>query len=120
MQDIDEYQKRALTTNLGETPDYPFELLSEEVGEVSGKLAKYMRTHKVTKAEAIQHAKEGLTAEAANLHSHLIKELGDVGWAWVVACSELGLFPSSVLRENLEKLKDRQLRGVIDGQGDLR
>jgi NTP pyrophosphatase (non-canonical NTP hydrolase) len=38
---------------------------------------------------------------------HMKRELGDVLWYWVNACRALGLKPSEVMGENVEKLRAR-------------
>lgn len=50
----------------------------------------------------------------------LIKEVGDVLWYLAAACNELGISLSDAAVTNLEKLRDRQLRGVQRGSGDNR
>lgn len=50
----------------------------------------------------------------------IAKELGDVLWYVAAICDELGLEMSDVARRNVEKLSDRQERGVIQGEGDER
>ena len=41
------------------------------------------------------------------LRTRLIKELGDVAWYWVNACTALGADPNEVLQINANKLKAR-------------
>lgn len=57
---------------------------------------------------------------------HLKRELGDILWYWVNACSALGLDPQGVLEENVHKLESRYPGGKFDAwfsenrkQGDL-
>ena len=42
---------------------------------------------------------------------HLKRELGDVIWYWVNACTSLGFDPQEVILENMEKLKSRYPEG---------
>jgi len=44
---------------------------------------------------------------------HMKRELGDVLWYWVNACRALGLKPSEVMEENVEKLRARFPSGVF-------
>lgn len=117
---ITEYQKEALVTAEYASHEYPFLLLSEEAGEVLGKLNKYARKNKVSTYIAAIDAKIAREPKQIALRDSLEKELGDVGWAWVVSCHEVGLDPAVVLAKNINKLRDRQTRGVIDGSGDER
>ena len=57
---------------------------------------------------------------------HLKRELGDILWYWVNACSALDLDPQDVLEENVRKLEKRYPGGQFDTwfsenrkQGDL-
>lgn len=50
----------------------------------------------------------------------LQKEAGDILWQFVGVCSVMGWRLENVGVGNLEKLADREQRGVIDGDGDNR
>ena len=87
---------------------YPALALAEEAGEVSGKLAKFIR-------------KNNYSVEAQNqLRSDVFKELGDVVWQLTALAGEFGFSMEDVARENITKLQDRKQRGVIVGEGDNR
>ena len=45
---------------------------------------------------------------------HLKRELGDILWYWVNACSALDLDPQDVLEENVRKLEKRYPGGAFD------
>lgn len=45
---------------------------------------------------------------------HLKRELGDILWYWVNACSALDLDPQDVLEENVRKLESRYPGGKFD------
>ncbi|MBO5018134.1 MAG: hypothetical protein J6J71_03230 [Prevotella sp.] len=49
-----------------------------------------------------------------------IKELGDIQWSIALASKLLGYDLGDVGKINLDKLRDRACRGVIDGNGDNR
>lgn len=115
--EINEYQKEALVTADYASAEYPFLLLSEESGEVIGKINKFARKNKTSAAAAVKFARH---EKDSQLRKDVIKELGDASWAWVVACTELDVDPAEVLQENINKLRDRQARGVICGSGDNR
>lgn len=48
------------------------------------------------------------------------KELGDVCWYVAMACFELDLDLSGVMEKNIEKLRSRKVRGMLQGNGDDR
>ena len=50
----------------------------------------------------------------------MIKELGDVLWYLTACASELGVDLEEVASQNAKKVEDRQVRGVISGEGDNR
>lgn len=57
---------------------------------------------------------------------HMKRELGDIIWYWVNACSALGLDPNEVIDENVRKLESRYPGGHFDAhysenrkEGDL-
>ena len=115
--DINEYQKEALVTAEYASEEYPFLLLTEEAGEVVGKLNKFARKNNTNTAAAVKFARHEKNSQ---LRKDVIKELGDASWSWVVACAELDVDPAEVFQENIIKLRDRQARGVICGSGDNR
>lgn len=45
---------------------------------------------------------------------HMKRELGDIMWYWVNACTALGLDPNEVIAENVEKLKARYPGGEFN------
>ena len=75
--------------------------LSEEAGEVTGKIKKVIR--------------DGTFDEAA-----IQKELGDVIFYWYALHGALGLDPEGTIKMNMKKLTSRKERGVIQGSGDDR
>ena len=115
-----EYQTRAMKFAKYKHTDYPFLALGEEAGEVLGKLAKYVRKNEVTLGRGIEEAKFGFGSKGYELHSDLVKELGDVLWQVSACCAELGTELETVMKVNLAKLGDRGERGVIVGEGDNR
>jgi len=57
---------------------------------------------------------------------HMKRELGDIIWYWMNACTALGLDPNDVINENVKKLESRYPGGSFDAwhsenrkQGDL-
>jgi NTP pyrophosphatase (non-canonical NTP hydrolase) len=45
---------------------------------------------------------------------HMKRELGDIIWYWINACTALGLDPNDVISENVEKLKARYPGGEFN------
>ncbi len=104
------YQQRVLETavypNLGENFIYPLLGLNGEVGEVTEIVKKLYRDD--NGQLKIQHREK------------LKKELGDVLWYVAQLSTELGLNLDNIAQLNLEKLKSRKERGVLQGSGDDR
>lgn len=100
---LNEYQKCAMLTAQTSARNLIYMALGlgSEVGEFQGKLKKKIR--------------DGAFDDKAAM-----KELGDVLW-YVAGCAEqLGFTLEEVANVNLLKLRDRQQRGVIGGNGDER
>lgn len=115
-----EYQIAAAKFARYSAKDYPFLALSEEVGEVSGKLAKYSRKNNCTLSVAISDANVGYGIGGIELRDNLKKELGDVLWQLSACCIELGVTLDDVAQSNIDKLSGRDNRGTIVGEGDER
>ena len=77
-----------------------------EAGEVSEKVKKGIRKNKF---EYIYENKE-----------EIAKELGDVLWYISALSYELGYDLEEIAKMNIAKLKDRDARNKIDGEGDNR
>ncbi|HEV2402771.1 MAG TPA: nucleoside triphosphate pyrophosphohydrolase family protein [Candidatus Saccharimonadales bacterium] len=108
---FDEYQKQALTTAKNNYDPIMEKTIwamgvAGEAGEV------------VEKWKKIVAYKDGVVTEEDK--AELAKELGDVVWYIAVMAHSLGLSFEDVMQRNVAKLKDRQKRGVITGQGDNR
>ena len=112
-----EYQDMARKTAVYDYSDYPLLALSEEVGEVMGKIAKYGRKNSLPANNVIKQIAYGFIPE---LKEQVEKEMGDVLWQWANLCWELGLDPSDVAEKNISKLQGRQERGTLNGEGDER
>jgi len=101
---FDEYQRQAVTTAIYKTEHkvtYPAMGLANEAGEVLGKVKKIMR-------------------DGVYNRDDIAKEVGDVLWYAAALCRDLDVSMSEVAQMNLDKLKDRQERGVLTGNGDNR
>lgn len=78
--------------------------LCSEAGEAAGKIKKWIR--------------DGLTPDDDLLS--VTDELGDVLWYLAMLAEELDYSFTEIAEKNLEKLRDRQERGVLQGSGDQR
>ena len=77
-----------------------------EAGEVQGKIKKIIRDNGgIITPEATEEIKS---------------ELGDTLWYITSMCENLGITLEDVAVKNIEKLHDRQKRGVLGGSGDNR
>lgn len=81
----EEFQKKAMTFAVYEQSIYPFIALAEEAGEVSGKIAKFIRKNNVEFEDAIAMAAKNKTELGKELYSALKDELSDVYWN-ICAC----------------------------------
>ncbi len=108
--ELNQYQvlarKTARYPDLGNNPIYPTLGLAGEAGEVSDKVKKVIRD------------KNGFFDEVSKDAIKL--ELGDVLWYISQLSSELGYDLEEVAKANLDKLKSRESRGKISGEGDNR
>ena len=119
-----EYQVKAHDfASYGENPMYPALGLSEEAGEVCGKIAKFIRKHEGIDPMTARYELENkvtITDDELKFRDDLSKELGDVLWMVAELCTVYGLDMGEVMAKNITKLTDRKERGVIDGEGDNR
>jgi NTP pyrophosphatase (non-canonical NTP hydrolase) len=76
--------------------------LASEAGEVAGKVGKAIRKDTEVPEETV------------------IDEIGDVLYHVAVLSYELGYTLEEVAQRNVDKLKSRQARGVLIGEGDNR
>ena len=105
-----EYQQKAKNTAkypvIGHGVIYPTLGLTNEAGEVAGKIKKVFRD------------KDGIISDETR--EALKAELGDVLWYLAQVATELNLSLDEVAEHNIAKLLDRQARGKIRGDGDNR
>lgn len=85
---------------------YPAIGLSDESGEVLGKIKKIIRDNQGF-----------VTGEQEN---EIAKEIGDCLWYISQLATELNLNLEDIAKQNLEKLASRKERNVINGSGDNR
>jgi len=102
-----EYQLNALRTAVYPKKysiSYPALGLAEEAGEVCGKIGKMMRDN-----IPIQDQKKAIASE-----------MGDVLWMLAALAHDCGLSLQTIAEMNAEKLKKRQEKGTLHGEGDDR
>ena len=108
--DFTDYQTKSRRTakypSIGHPVIYPTLGLTNEAGEVAGKIKKIFRD------------KNGVIGETER--ETLKGELGDVLWYLAQVCTELDLSLDEVAEHNIEKLYSRLERGKIGGDGDNR
>jgi len=98
--------KTARYPAIGHGVIYPTLGLTNEAGEVAGKIKKIFRD------------KGGVIGAAER--EALKSELGDVLWYLSQVCTELEISLDEVAEANIEKLYSRLARGKIGGEGDDR
>lgn len=107
---LNEYQIRAKETaiypTLGHPVVYPALGLAGEAGEVSEKVKKLMRDF------------DGNLTPSLALNIAL--EVSDVLWYIAAVANEIGYSLEEIASLNLAKLKSRQERGTLNGNGDHR
>lgn len=105
-----EYQEKSRKTakypEAGHNFVYPVLGLAGEAGEVAEKVKKIIRD------------KNGVVDD--EVRESIQKELGDVLWYVAQLSTEFGLSMDSVAEGNIEKLRSRFERGMINGNGDNR
>ncbi len=108
---FDDYQKQALKT----ANNHPDSLMDQTIWAmgISGEAGEVLE-----KWKKIVAYKDGVVTDKDK--QEIKKELGDVVWYIAVFAHSLGLTFEEVMELNVAKLKDRDKRGVIKGQGDNR
>lgn len=105
---FDDYQKQALGTLLPSANNIPYIALglTNEAGEVAGKIKKWIRDsdkdiNKLDKAA-------------------IADELGDTLWYLALMAQKLDIKLEAVAQANVDKLSSRLERGKLTGSGDNR
>ena len=106
---LDEYQKQAVATAvypISHLVIYPALGLAGEAGEIANKVKKVLRDDNGVVSEERRQSLKG--------------EIGDALWYSAALARDLGFTLGEIAEENIAKLKSRQVRGVIQGEGDNR
>ena len=106
--DMSKYQELASATAIYKPSvqiTYPALGLAGEAGEVSNKIKKMLR--------------DNITPDKAWRES-VGDEIGDVLWYCAALAGDLGLDLGEIASRNVDKLKSRQERGKLSGNGDTR
>jgi NTP pyrophosphatase (non-canonical NTP hydrolase) len=106
---LDEYQRKALSTNINPGTHIFFDRmfgLVGEAGELADKVKKWIRDD--------QADWEKLDKD------QMVSELGDVLWYVATLADTLGFSLDEVAQKNVRKLASRQSRGKLSGAGDAR
>jgi NTP pyrophosphatase (non-canonical NTP hydrolase) len=108
--DFGAYQRAAARTGGPVAADHPIVYptlgLTNEAGEVAGKVKKIFRD------------RQGVVTDEDR--AALTLELGDVLWYLAELCTQLGIDLEDVAAANIEKLRGRTARGTLAGDGDDR
>jgi NTP pyrophosphatase (non-canonical NTP hydrolase) len=106
---LDDYQQKALSTNINPGTHIFFDRmfgLVGEAGEMADKVKKWIRDD--------QAEWEKLDKDS------MVSELGDVLWYVATLADTLGFKLEDVAKKNVAKLADRQKRQKLSGKGDNR
>lgn len=125
--EFDEYQDAAKNTAIYPNKNtvsglmYTALGLTGEAGEIANKIKKIYRDELYyVIATADSPSSHTAYAYKPDVVDTIQKEIGDVLWYCAQICTELGINLGDAASSNLMKLKDRQERGVIGGNGDNR
>lgn len=104
---LNEYQQKALETAIYPHPIiYPALGMCGEAGEVADKVKKVLRDNNCEFTDEKNY--------------EIAKEIGDVLWYCATLSRDLGYTLDEIAEMNYEKLRSRQLRGMLHGSGDNR
>jgi len=117
---LNEYQEQAKTFARYKNPEYAFDNLASEVGEVMGKLAKVKRGDKDGHGLINNPSEDPICYLAEYDPDPILKEMGDVLWQLSACCNELGVTLEDIAVGNLKKLQSRADRDKLSGEGDDR
>lgn len=122
--ELKEYQEKAMTTCMASSKNFSYMFLNlvGEVGELASKVAKGIRKSQIYIGDK-GYRNELLFDEyptCIEQEEEMMMEAGDILWQLSGLCSVMGWDLDRIAQKNLDKLKSRQQRNVIDGNGDNR
>lgn len=97
--------------------------LNGEAGECAEKVKKLMREEEDLLVEHANDFTYGVSSSKPYpdlRKQQMVMELGDVMWYLSAMCDELGVTLEEVAAANIQKLKSRQQRNMLHGNGDTR
>lgn len=118
--ELNEYQTKAFGTCMPSSNNFSYMMLNlvGEVGEFASKVAKHIRKGEITITES--QLAESYAPFTDAYEEELMKEAGDILWQLAGLCTVMGWKLEDIAWGNILKLRSRQERGVIDGNGDNR
>jgi hypothetical protein len=105
MYTFNEYQSDAMETAVYDDPFYPIASLMVEAAELADLYVKPLLRG---------------DPPLPDLEKKLLSEAGDVLWNLTAVLEDNGLFLEDVAHYNISKLRDREERGVLKGNGGNR
>lgn len=121
---LNEYQRLAMRTNLQSSNNFTYSIcgLVAEVGEIVDKVAKARRSGIISICDDELCSRTELVRNTLveEFTRGLVQEVGDVLWFVAHISTQLGVSLEEIAQANLARLRDRQKRGVIIGNGDNR
>lgn len=125
--ELNEYQKKAMTTCMESSNNFSYMFLNlvGEVGEFASKIAKAIRKEQMQIGGIVDmgtSSKNDLVfnefTTCVEQEQELMKEAGDILWQLSGVCSVMGWSLEDIAQMNLDKLAARKAVGTIDGNGD--
>lgn len=120
--EMNRYQELAMITCMASCKNevYAVNGMQAEVGEIADKIAKWVRSG-IVQVDGCRLVWNTSSEEVvAEYRKALALELGDVLWFVALLAAQLNKSLEEVAQMNIDKLRDRAMRGKIDGNGDNR
>lgn len=118
--DFPQYNERVYKYASHKHIDCPVMGLVEEIGELTGHIARYQRMCQLSSEEVLQEVRDPQGAIATQLRDKIIKEMGDILMNLNTLAQDINTSLDVIATINANKLDDRASRGVLNGDGDYR